>query len=275
MIACKCPKCAKLFTVPESRRGDVIACPHCGRQLRLPAPGPKPTPQPAPAPAEGGRPRQPAAAPAARQSANLPDLDVGGPQPGSAEESSAPVFQVQDVPEVAPVDEPEPPPPQDVDDEEEPPRSRGPRRRRRRRRRKSGQMSRFALGLAVYLGGLGVAGFIALVMIGVSFLLPSVVLLVIGYGAVLTLVGLVWLYLLAHEDGWELISRPDFSGGPRLALGLFFGLWTTIALLVILVTAVLYGATNLERGWKPGVLTVLGVLTLAAGLFLLYHIPGA
>jgi hypothetical protein len=268
MIACKCPKCARAFNVPEARRADVISCPHCGRQLRLPAPRPAgaaSAPRPA-APPDGARPQQPA---------RVPDLDVGPPKLGPAEtDSSSPVFKLRDEPNLPPADASEPVPVADVSDEDEPDPAPGPRRRRRRRRRKSGQLSRFAIGLTVYLVGLGVAAFIALVLTGLSLLLPSLVLLLVGYGVVLVLVGVVWLYALAHEDGWELISRPEFSG-PRLALGLFLGLWTTIALLVILVTAVMYLATNPERAWRPGLVTVLGVLTLVLGLFLLYNLPGA
>src|SRR5262249_21657115 len=95
----------------------------------------------------------------------------------------------------------------------------------------------------------------------------------IVYGVVLVLTGMVWLYLLAHEDGWELVSRPEFSG-PRIGLGLFFGLWGMISLLIIVVTGVLYLATNLERAWKAGAVTVLGILTLILGIFLLYNVPG-
>ena len=275
MIACKCPMCARLFNAEEARRGDVIACPNCGRQLRLPAAVPNPPPMPAPAPAEPSRARGPATAPQVQQATHLPDLDIGGPQPAAVpEDGSSPVFKLMDGTGEAPLVEPVPARNRDDGDEDEPLPERGPRRRRRRRRRKSGQLSRSELGLTVYLGGLGAAAFVALVLAVLSLLLPHLVLLVIVYGAVLLLTGMVWLYLLAHEDGWELVSRPDFSG-PRIGLGLFFGLWTMVSLLVLVVTAGLYLASNPERGWKAGAVAVLGALTLAAGLFLLYHVPGA
>jgi hypothetical protein len=133
-------------------------------------------------------------------------------------------------------------------------------------------MSRYALGVTVYLSGLGAAAFIAFVLGVLSLALPHLLLLEIVYGSILLLTGIVWLYLLAHEDGWELVQRPEFAG-PRIGMGLFFGLWAMIALLVMLVTGVLYLATNPERGWKAAAVAVLGGLTLAAGLFLGYHTP--
>jgi hypothetical protein len=274
VIACKCPKCAKLFSAPEARRGDVISCPNCGRQLRLPGPATNASPGPAPGPAAAPRAAQPAAAPRPRKPTNVPDLDVGRPQPVSAaEDRGSPVFKLKDDPEPAPADEPEAVPTADVaDGEDEAPRPRGPRRRRKKKRRKVGQMSRYALGLTVHLAGVGIAAFVSLVLAGLSFLVPTAILFMIGYGAILIVVGVGWLNLMAHEDGWEMLSRPEFSAGPRVALGLFYGLWLQIALLLILVTAVLYFFTNLESAWKPALVSILGVLTVAGGLYLLFTV---
>jgi hypothetical protein len=271
VIACKCPKCAKLFSAPEARRGDVIGCPNCGRQLRLPGPATNTSPGPATGPAAASR---PAAVPRPRQQAKVPDLDVGRPQPASAaEQRGSAVFKLKDDADPSPADEQEVVPTADVaDDADEEPRPRGPRRRRKKKRRKAGQMSRYALGLAVHLAGVGVAAFISLVLAGLSLVLPAAILFMIGYGAILTVVGVGWLNLMAHEDGWEMLSRPEFSAGPRVALGLFYGLWLQIALLIILVTAVLYFFTNLENAWKPGLVAILGVLTLAGGLYLLFTV---
>jgi hypothetical protein len=274
VIACKCPKCAKLFSAPESRRGDVIACPNCGRQLRLPGPATNAPPGPATSPAPAPRPAGPAAASRPRKQAKVPDLDVGRPQPVSApEERGSPVFKLKDDPASAPADEEEVVPTADVaDDEDEAPRPRGPRRRRRKKRRKAGQMSRYALGLTVHLAGVGVAAVISLILAGLSVFLPIAIMFMIGYGAILMVVGIGWLNLMAHEDGWEMLSRPEFSAGPRVALGLFYGLWLQIALLLILVTAVLYFFTNLENSWKPALVAILGVLTLVGGFYLLFTV---
>jgi hypothetical protein len=130
-------------------------------------------------------------------------------------------------------------------------------------------MSRYAPRLTAYLAGVGVAAFVALVLAGLSFRLPHLVLLVIGYGATLALVGVAWLYVLARADGWELVSWPRPSGPFLGARALVVFVWALVGFLILLVTAVAYCATNPERGWRPGALTVLGALTLAAGLLLL------
>jgi hypothetical protein len=240
MLRFKCPKCATALTADAAAGRVVIPCPKCGLLVRLKAPAPKPPANPPPAPAPP---------PAARPP-----------------EDPASVFNFADPSQEAPVVV-QPIPAARKPDDEEADAAPGP-RRRRKRRRKSASVA-FSFGDGIYLGVTGL-----LAALGISFVIivwfnHNALLGLITYSIVLTLVGVVWLYVMAMEDGMELVPRPDFGPGARF----LFGIWFSVAVLIMFVTAVIYLATNPARAWKPGIVAVLGFLLIGVTTFIALHPP--
>jgi hypothetical protein len=248
MLRFKCPKCATILTADEAAGREVTPCPKCGLLVRLKAPPAKAPAGPPPAPAQAVRPKAPAA---------------------PAQEDPASVFKFTDPSEEAPAAvQPVPPAARPPDDEEDT--APGPRRRRKRRRRKSPPAAS-RLGDVLYLGVVGV-----LAALGTGFAITALfnreaVLGLIGYSTLLTLVGVVWLYFMAMEDGMELVPRPELGSGARFILGI----WFSVAVLIMFVTALVYFVTNPVRASKPGFVAVLGFVFNGIGMFLLYHVPAA
>src|SRR5262249_48593634 len=87
MVRVRCPQCSTIFEVGEGQGGAVIACPQCGKQMRLAA-----TPQPPPATAIAPVVKPPAApapdairpasaSPPPVQAEALPVLEAASPEP--------------------------------------------------------------------------------------------------------------------------------------------------------------------------------------------------
>lgn len=240
MYRFKCPKCANVLGVDDARGGETARCPKCGALLRLPAPAAQaPASPPAPAAAE--------AAPLVHVQA-VPTPGLADPQPNGR----APA-EVNGEPPAGP---------------------RRKRRKKRRRRKEASGSSRLAIGDGLFLGAMGVLTLWGAAMAVGGLFKPSLEVVVIIYGVILSLVGVVWLYMTALADGMELLPRPDMTGR-GLIFSMLAGVWMLVALLVVVVTAGVFLATNPSRGWKPGLVGLLGVLFVVAGAMILYQLhPG-
>jgi hypothetical protein len=248
----KCPKCANIITADEAQGKEVTPCPKCGLLVRLKSPPAKAAPPPPASPVKAKDP--------------VPEVARVAPIP---EQEPASVFEVKDASEsIVPVAKVAPRSPKEADTDAEPPREPGRRRRKKRRRRKADRPSGFSLEDVFYLGGVGFLAVLGIILTIVSVYKPSGGLVVIGYGTLIGLVGVVWLYVQAMEDGVELVPRPDFSMTRWL-----LGIWLSVAVLLMFVTAIVYMVTNPVRAWKPGIVAILGLLFETIGFVLLYNPP--
>jgi hypothetical protein len=249
MLRFKCPKCATVLTADEAAGRDVTPCPKCGLLVRLKAPAAKAPAKPPP-PVEAVRPKVPAPA-AARPAAVTPEeppsvfqfADPSQEVPAAVQAAPAAVRPIDDEPDT----EPE------------------PRRRRKRRKRKSQPLG-FTAGDGIYLGVVGLLAGLGIAFTVIALYQRDAVLTPVVYGIVLTLVGTVWLYTTALEDGMELVQRPDFMG-----MRFLVGFWLGAVVLLMFVTAIVYLVTNPVRAWKAGAITVVGYAVTAVGFWILYH----
>jgi hypothetical protein len=251
MTRFKCPKCAAVINADQAQGSEVTACPQCGVRLRLRRPEPAAAKKPAapPSPPQGSPPDEPRLA----ITPEAPPAWV------------APIDDLEEVPAKAaglPVQEPE---------EDEAPAPEPVRRKRRKRRRRKGRRSSgSSLDLWLWLGGMGAVTFLGTGLAVQSLFKPATTLAVVGYGIIVMLVGVVWLYFQAIEDGIELIPRPDF-GEMGVGFRLFIGIWFSLALMIMFVTAMFYLATNPVRAWKPGTVALLGIVFTFVGFVLLFR----
>jgi hypothetical protein len=250
MTRFKCPKCAAVLDAEQARGSGVTTCPQCGVRLRVPAQAAAPKPAAPPSP---------------------PQVSPTGEPKLAITPQAAPAW-------VAPIDDdPEEAlakaaglPPQDPEEDKAPSPEPVRRKRRKRRRRKSRGSVGGNLDLWLWLGGMGAAAFLGTGLAVQSLFKPATALAVVGYGIIVLLVGVVWLYFQAIEDGIELIPRPDF-GEMGVGFRLFIGIWFSLAVMIMFVTALFYLATNPVRAWKPGTVALLGVIFTFVGFVLLYR----
>jgi hypothetical protein len=208
------------------------------------------------------KPARPPAAPARQR-----PLADNPPRLAPESENASPGYEVIDEPE--PIDLEPVPAGEDLDDADDVQPGRKRRRRRKKKRRtEGGRMDQLIPGVSNYLLGNAAAALLGLLLAGLSLVIPDVVLALIGYGALLTLVGLIWLYMRGVEDGMEMPYRPDDYSLPRVFYGVFLLLFGVLALVVFLAVAAVYAIGNPDRAWPPVLLTFLGLLSVAVGIFL-------
>jgi hypothetical protein len=229
----KCPQCRKTI-IREAKEGEKKVCPFCGVALRL---------REAPAlPVEGdpAPQRAPAAAPHAAPHAGADAIQARPARPSLAQPDSRPA---------------------DPDKPDAPKR----RRRRKRRKRSEDESTGPDANTVIYLASVGLVVFVWLVMIGLEVAGLQIWWALLGYGAVVTLVGVVWLYIGAVIE-MGVPATPGGLGGRGLILA-FGGLaFLLIRLLIVVFFGLMYAVMNPTLAWKPALLTVTGFLILVSGL---------
>jgi hypothetical protein len=155
-----------------------------------------------------------------------------------------------------------------------------PRRRKRRKKARKAAASGMARGWLVALVLAGVVGTVVLAGVGgvlVALLMKvdfqSVGLIVAGVGALIALAGLGWLYVGAVQEMGVPEMPVGFSGGGMFALARF-GVVLPIMLGFLVFYALLYVITQPHAAWKATLVTLLGVLGIAAGICLLCGVFG-
>ncbi len=242
-ISVTCAACSRPIKAADELAGRKVRCPQCGNAVPIPVVvGANPGPRAAvdlsravtPAPATG-----------------VPVLPDAADRTGALPPDIIPLAPVE-------LEEAEPEP--------APGRPGSKKRRKKKKRVKAPLPAGLQPWVAAYwpfLLGFFVAGFVWLLMLGITFFEPDTVLLVLFYGVVVFLTGMLWLYFQALLDGFELLSFETRG------LGMAAGAVMLFKLLLIPVTGAFYLVFNIAEAWRAGLLVILGVLIVASGVLLL------